>query len=196
MKKQIAALLSAILLVVFTGGCSDSDGGIKRLSGDIRQTYMQAGAIESTVRIMCDTGNQVMDYQLLYQKEKDGDVYVTVNEPKAISGVVVKVCDNGTVLQFENLVLETGLPKYTGFTPLDAVPCMLLDVGQRVPTEISLESSKQGDYAVLTFEDYFSEKDASKTIWIDRKTLKPIKAEMYFEGRMILSCEFELFDFA
>ncbi|MDP4110312.1 MAG: hypothetical protein Q8878_09830 [Bacillota bacterium] len=188
-------LLAALLLIAALTGLTacKSYGNAKKAAGDVQKFYSGISAVSSKYKITSDFNERVNEFTLNYTKKKEENATVTVLEPKEISGISAKISQDTLELSYEGSSLAVAFPEIRGYSPLEALPGILLELKNGVPAEVGSEKISGDECVTLTYEEKVEKQAVTKRIWIDEKTLFPVKAELYTGGSAVLSLEFLTF---
>ena len=179
---MLALMITPLLLLCSCSGQSPEDRG-KR----IQEEYAGLDSITVTAKVTADYGDKVYDFRLKYTgSEEEGRVEIL--SPEAVKGLAVKIASGGRQLVFDGAELSLGSLTPEGLSPVDCLPVM---IGQWKDGYISGSVSERlygKDTAAVTFD--MAENEYLIT-WFEDGTWLPVRAEMFFDGDMVLSCEFE-----
>ncbi|NCB51836.1 MAG: hypothetical protein EOM54_08155 [Clostridia bacterium] len=185
MRRRIFAALMILPLLLF--GCAGS-GEEKRFES-FREDLAAASEIRMEAEVTADYDDSVREYTLSFCRTSERSE-VEVLQPELIAGVKAHIDEDGSDLEYDGLILDTGKLAGDGLTPVSALP-RLLDAMQKGHVD---SIWKEGDCiaAELTPDDVIS-----VTLWIDAETLAPRRAELSGRdsGRVLISCEIKTFEY-
>lgn len=98
------------------------------------------------VEITADYGQRV--YEFLLSAAVDGEETVlTLREPELAAGITARISEEGGVLEYDGLALETGPLDGDGLSPVSALPALLSAARSEYMAECTLE--RTGDSELL-----------------------------------------------
>lgn len=174
--------MMAFLTVWVLTGCTAVQDPAARAEA-VRTSYIEAETIMLDAAITAELGERIAEYGLhCVWNGTQGEI--TVTAPESIAGIAAHIGGHGTVLEFEDTVLETIMPERTGQTPLDAVPCALEDLAHSEPEQIWEEEST----LVLRYEARTEEGVVAKEITCDAQNFALQHIQIYFNDQRALTC--------
>ena len=119
MKKIIlsAALLASLLL----SGCGNA---AQQRYLAYSQELSEQDSLGFTARLTAVYPDRSADFTLRYELS-DGVQRVTVLEPESIRGVSARIGEDGTKLEYDGAILDTGDLDRSGLSPLSALPLLV-----------------------------------------------------------------------
>jgi outer membrane lipoprotein-sorting protein len=93
-------------------------------------------------------------------------------------------------LEYEGMIFTPQDMIGTSATPVKLLPALYRAWGMGISENVSFEKTEEGRLIVL---DIFSKVDGDEFLlrtWFDERTLFPTKAECFFDGRRVLTCEY------
>jgi outer membrane lipoprotein-sorting protein len=187
-KAAFLALMIALCLSLFAcGGKSGTDG----LAEEIKKEYSETENMTLIISVRADYGSRVYDYKLRCEV-KDDEMDIEVIEPEGIKGLKAHVSEEGIGLEYEGTTLDTGELFGKGLSPIEAIPIMLNAWKSGYITETRNEKIKKTETIAVTFDlkPADSEKDLLHTVWFDKESHLPVKAELLYGGYRVIDCEF------
>lgn len=180
--------IPAVLLVFLLGltGCASSGGGAEELALEIRTEYISATRLDMTLRVTADYGDRVYEYGLKYVGDASSGT-LEIRSPESIAGLTATVTADGATLQYDGAILDTGLLD-GGLSPMQAVPLLLSEWQSGYITDCYFETF--GDTESLAVSTQITDSETQK-VWFDVETHLPVRAEIFSEGSMVISCDFE-----
>ena len=112
--------------------------------------------------------------------------------PESVAGIGGRISgeENGAfTLQYNDLQLDDIAPRSTGMPPADGWFCLLNDLRYHTPAQIWSEHTNGENLLVLRYEN--AEDDTAKQVWLRQSDLQPVCAELYEEGRLVLTIQVE-----
>ena len=154
----------------------------------IRQQLQSGNGCCFDTQITADYGNQVYQFSLSCETDSLGNLSFTVKEPETISDISGRIDSSGGNLLFDAHILAFPLMADEQISPVSA-PWILI----RTLLGGYLSSwGQDGAYLRLTMDDSFDEDALQVDIWLDEEDV-PVRAEILFDGRRILSLDVKNF---
>jgi len=119
-----------------------------------------------------------------------GNVAFKVIQPETISGITGTVSEQGGKLTFDDQVLGFEMLADGQVTPVSA-PWLFL---KTLRGGYLNASGVDGEYIKLSIDDSYEENPLYLDIWLDQ-TLNPVRGEILWQGRRIVSLEVSNFRF-
>lgn len=182
-RKSFAALMILPLLLC---GCmgSGEEEKFERYQADLAD----ASEIRMEAEVSADYGDSAREYTLSLCWVP-GRCEIEVLAPELIAGIKAHIDGDGSALEYDGLILDTGELTEDGLTPVSALPRLL----EAMQTGHIDSAWKEGDCVVveLTPDDV-----VSISLWLEAETLAPRVAELYSQnnGRVLIRCEITRFE--
>ena len=173
---------AVILLVLFLSGCGGASGEMNR-SLMLREK-LQKGSCAFTAKVSADYGDKLYIFTLNCVGDAQGDLSFTVEEPESISGITGRITGAGGELTFEDTALSFPLMADGQVTPVSG-PWLLL---KTLRSGYLSSAGMDGEYLRLCMDDSYRDDALHLDIWINGENM-PVKAEILYSGRKILSLE-------
>lgn len=173
---------AVILLVLFLSGCSGASGEMNR--GLALREKLQKGPCAFTTKVTADYGDKLYTFTLDCEGEEQGNLSFTVVEPESISKITGRITGTGGELTFEDTALSFPLMADGQVTPVSA-PWLLL---KTLRSGYLSSAGMDGEYLRLCMDDSYRDDALHLDIWVNGDNL-PVKAEILYSGRKILSLE-------
>lgn len=184
-RTKLAALMIISLLLSGCGG----HGNEKKFEG-FRTALSAAQEIGMTAEVTADYGDTAREYTLALTDTAEGS-QVEVLAPALLAGVRAHIDKDGSTLEYENLILDTGELTDDGLTPVSALPRLV----ETIRTGHVDGIWREGECLAvkLTPDD-----TVTLTLWLDAETMTPRRAELsgQDDGRMLVSCIITEFKYA
>lgn len=176
--KKAAALLLVMLLLA---GCSRGSDAIDRAM-ELRSRLLNGDGCSFTVQITADYGDNIQNFTVECQGDKQGNLNFTVSAPESIAGITGTVSEEGGKLTFDDVALAFPLLTQEQISPVTA-PWIFL----RTLRGGYLTSAGEDDGLLrVTIDDSYEEDALQLDIWMDDGNI-PVRAEIVFDGSRILS---------
>ena len=195
MKRIIPALLALLLLCPLTACGGEEDPEQQALA--MRTRYLSMTTCGGTASVTADYGQRVYEYTLEISWQREEGLTVLVKEPELLSGVIARVSTEGSQLEYDGAILETGPLDGEGLTPISAVPTLLADLQERYLAECAVTELDGVPALLLTCRDpEGTAGSGSETmIWLDQTTGNLLQGELYQDGYRVILCKFDSFTF-
>ena len=181
-------ILSLCILMVLLTGCSRSDQRIERCMG--LRSRLLAGGCSFTAEITADYGDKLHTFTLECTGDDQGDLGFTVVSPDSISGVTGEITGEYGAFTFDDEVLYFDLLADDTLSPVSA-PWILL---KTLRGGYLTSAGAEGDLLLLTIDDSYAEDALHLDIWLNEQDL-PVRCEILYDGRRILSLDIRDFTF-
>ncbi len=181
-------LLALTLLCALLTGCG---GGVSATDqvDEVRASYSSLTAYTASAAITANCNGRVYSYEADFSGNLNSGV-MTVTGPDNIAGCSVSWDENGTVLDWEQVALDTGDLNGDGLSPVDAMPALLTCC----TTGLLLECSLEAEGAELYAEFENPENPACTALcWFDLTTHSLLRAELTSEGQTLVALVFDRF---
>ena len=193
-KRTILAALIAFSYML--SGCTPGQTG-GNLDERIRQSFEELPGFTSEVKILSDLGQSTLEFAGQYEYNKEDNDKLTLSTPEALAGIVITIAgesaDNMTV-QYEDTVLDTGLPARFGATPADVIPLLLYALRTDVPQEAWEETVGGVKMIAARYETEDEQGKITRQIWLTRDSLRPAYAECFADGNRVLQVFFSTYE--
>lgn len=198
MRKKL--LLLPILLVSLLTSCTQTGttpGTGQELTAEeearqVRTEFLAASSCAGTAAVTADYGQRVYEFTLDFSWEKEGETVLTLTAPEEVAGLTARIAQGQTRLEFDGISLDTGELTGEGLTPMELVPALM-------------EWTRTGFMAQCVYEDLnevpalrvqFRDPDMKAgtgtecTAWFARTGHAPLRAELFWNGELVLSGDF------
>ena len=183
--KRIAYILCLIVLLT---GCSTKDGNMERAL-KLRSDLLSNGAAFDAV-ITADYGDKLYSFEAACTFDSQGTLTFTVIKPDSIAGIIGTVSRNGGKLTFADQALAFPMLADGQVTPVSA-PWVLINT---LRSGYLTSCGKAGDGLRISLDDSYHDDALHLDIWLD-STDMPVRGEILWQGRRILSIEVKNFRF-
>jgi len=171
-----AALLILCLLLC---GCGSKDH--EKKYEEFSRSLSERENLEFNAALRAEYEDRSVSFTLQYQQQEEG-CCLTVLEPEIISGVSVRLGPSGSLLEYNSLVLDTGMLDDYGLSPLSALPALV-------------DAMKNGHVESFAQEDgelvcsLVPSDELSVQVWFEPESMSPVHAELISDGRVRLFCD-------
>ena len=190
MKKVMPKILPvlAILFLAVSGCSAEGDG----LAEHVKEYYSGLSSMDLQASVTAEFSDYAFDFELKFSYDSQGESFIEVRKPVEIEGVRVKFDSNGTYLEYDGASLQVGDTEAMPVSPAAVMPELLRVWSEGIVVEQGAEKVDGADCIRLAFS---SEKNDLKLLfrtWFERSSLKPLKADIFADGKKIIDCEFLL----
>lgn len=182
--KKFGLLISFLLVLT---GCSNTSSEIERGMA-LRSKLLQADSCSFDAEITADYGDSLYTFAMSCQGNTKGDVAFSVTSPESIAGITGVIDDEGGKLTFEDVALQFDTMADDQVTPVVAPWIFLKTLRSGYLTSACTEDGQ----IRLTMDDSYEEDALQLDIWLTEDEI-PIRAEILYDGRRILSLNVENF---
>ena len=185
-----------ILLLLLLGGCDgDKTQSEEALALEIRTDYLAMNACSGIAEIRADYGQRVYDYTLDFTWQKEGDMVLTITQPEEVAGVTAVLRQGETMLEYEDVRLETGPISPEGFSPVDSLPVLLEYIRTGSITQCGSELLNTTEALRLQCGDpeAASGRGTEAVLWFDKETHALLQGELRSDGFTVIHCNFSTF---
>lgn len=194
-KKMCIFITLTVLFCILSGCAADRDGG--QLDERIRKNFEELSGFVAEVKILSDVGQSTLEYGGKYEYNINDNDTLTLKTPETLQGIVVTIsgesADNLTV-QYEDTVLDTGMPARLGATPADAIPLLLYNLRNSVPQETWEETVGGVKMIAARYEAEDEQGKIMRQIWLTRDSLRPAYAECFIDGNRVIQVFFSTYE--
>lgn len=185
MKRLIAVVLSVLLLT----GCSGDGGELDRAMA-LRSKLLASSGCSFDAVITADYGDKTYSFSVTCQADAQGNVTFKVTEPESIAGISGNISDEGGKLTFDDTALGFELLADGQVTPVSAPWLLVKTLRSGYVTSCGMD----GEQVRVSIDDSYEEDALHLDVWLDDRNI-PVRSEILFRDRRILSLKIENFDF-
>lgn len=151
---------------------------------------LQQNACSFRTAISADYGDTLYTFALDCAADDRGNVTFTVTEPTPIAGITGTLSANGGELTFDDAALAFDLLAQGQVSPVSA-PWLLI---KTLRGGYFRSCTEDGEFLQLQIDDSYEEDALRLDIWLNDENV-PVNAEIYWDGRRILTMRIEDFSF-
>lgn len=185
MKKLLPVFLSFVLLL---SGCKGAKNAINQAIS-LRNKILNGEGCSFHAVINADYGEKIYTFATQCVADRDGNLTFTVTSPESISGITGKVKATGGEVIFDDKVIAFQSMADDQITPVSA-PWVFMKT-LRSGYIASCSADDMG--AEIAIDDSYAEKALRLQILL--KDEKPVSAEIFWQGRRVLTLTIENFTF-
>lgn len=179
--KKILTII--IFFSVLISGCSSEEAEMDRALS-IRKRLLDSNGCTFDALITADYGSKVYQFNMTCMADKSGNLTFTVQEPESIQGISGKIADQKGALTFDDRVLAFEMLADGQVTPVTA-PWLFV---KTLRSGYLSSCTVYEDGLRMTIHDSYEEDALELQIWTDMQEA-PIRAEILFRGRRILTLQ-------
>lgn len=182
--KRVGFLLCVML---FLTGCSMKNDDMDRAL-EFRSKLLNASEVSFCCSVVADYGNQIQMFSMDCQGDSQGNIRFAVTKPETISEITGKISSEGGALTFDDKVLFFTLLKDDQLSPV-STPWIFLKVMQ---SGYIHAVGTEDEFFRVTLEDSYADDELLVDVWFDAEDA-PVKGDILYDGKRILSFEIENF---
>lgn len=181
-------IASCIILAIFLCGCG-TPGQMDRAIL-LRQQLTQCDGCSFLCAITVDYLDKVQMFSLICNFDSLGNMSFQVAEPESIAGISGKIDQTGGKLTFDDQALAFELLADGYISPVSAPWFFMKAIrGGHIGS-----CGQDGEFLRITLYDTYAEDAMQVDIWLDEENT-PVRCEMIWQGRRILSLEVSRFSY-
>ena len=176
MRKLAVIMCIALLLSGCMGGNQELDRAMEL------RALLLSNSCSFQTEITADYGDKIHTFGMYCEADSQGNVGFSVTSPDSISGITGRFSNREGQLTFDDVALTFPLLADGQVTPVSAPYILIKTLQGGYVRSVGLD----GDYLRVTIDDSYEEDALQVDIWLDGNNL-PIRAEILYDGRRILS---------
>ncbi len=181
--------LAAVLMVfVFLSGCSGGSAPLDRALS-LRSKILSSNGCSFRAGITADYGDKVYTFSMDCQTDKEGNLTFSVIEPGTIAGITGKVSNRGGAITFDDKVLAFQTMADGQVTPVTG-PWLFMKALRS--GYINGCTDGEGKFQI-SIDDSYEENALRLNVWIENHL--PVSAEIFWQGRRVLTLSVEDFTY-
>lgn len=177
--RVLALMMTLALILTACGGKSQDE------AARIRQELQQAQSLTADLTVTADYGERVYTFGLRYEGDLERGT-LTVTEPELIRGVTATTEAGSCTLTYDGVDFDTG-DLAPGIRPMSVMALLMEQWCSGLVQSVSREQTEKGK--ALCVNTRYDEQITQST-WFDLQTHLPVRAEVYRNGKMMLSVAF------
>lgn len=178
-----------LILSVLLSGCSAEDAALKQ-GMTFRSNLLSAEGCRFGASITADYGDELYAFSMECQADASGNLTFSLTEPETLSGISGTVSDEGGRITFEDTALTFPLLTDDQLSPASAPWIFVKTLRSGYLTSACMEDGMLR----LSMDDTYEEDALHLDIWMDENRM-PVRGDILYDGRRILSVEVEDFTF-
>lgn len=173
-------LAGILLVMVLLTGCLGQNDDLDRMM-ELRAKLLSSECSFQT-EVTADYGDKLYTFGLYCEGDTQGNVGFRVTSPESISGIEGRTSSDGGKLTFDDTALTFPLLADDQVTPVSAPYLLVKTLRGGYVRSVGEEE----DSLRVTIDDSYEEDALQLDIWLNGDNL-PVRAEILYEGRRILS---------
>ena len=173
-------------MIFLLTGCSGGEEDLDRAL-ELRARLLKS-ACSFDVVVTADYGDEIYIFSMTCTSGIKGEVQFTVTEPQSIAGISGSLGAEGGKLHFDEQILSFPLMADDQFSPV-AAPWILM---KTLRGGFVTSAWTEGEYFRLSIDDSYDTDALHLDVWLDGADL-PVRAEVLWQGRRLLSMEVKNF---
>lgn len=183
----VVSLAVLPLLLLLLSGCSRASKEIERGMA-LRSSVLKASACSFDTRITADYGDKLYSFSMSCEADSQGDLSFVVTAPETIASITGEISGDGGRLTFDATALQFALMADDQVTPVSA-PWIFLET---LRSGCLTSAGMDGEQLRLSIDDSYADDALHLDIWLDSGDI-PVRSEILYDGRRILSLTVENF---
>lgn len=177
-----------VVLILFLTGCGASDNTMDRAMSF--RSALLSKAVAFDTEITADYGDKTYAFGVSCEADVKGTLNFTVTAPETIAGITGTISSTGGKLTFDQQALAFPMLADGQVTPVSG-PWILMNT---LRSGYLTSCGKEGDGLRLSIDDSYRDDALHLDIWLDANDC-PIRGEILWQGRRIVSMEVKNFRF-
>lgn len=177
-------------LLILLSGCSSENRELVRAMS-FRDRLLEADGCSFYAVITADYGDLLHRFLEDCTADAAGNLSFVVTAPESISGIRGTVSEKGGTLDFEDTALYFDLLTDDQLTPVSAPWIFLRTLRSGCITSVCMDA----DMLRITADDSYADDALQLDIWLNEADV-PVRGEILYDGRRILSVDVEDFVFS
>ncbi|MCI8537546.1 MAG: hypothetical protein HFF18_02650 [Oscillospiraceae bacterium] len=180
------------MMILFLPSCGKGEAASDDLALSMRTQYLALTGCEASGEVTADYGERIYRYTAAFAGTGlAGRMEITA--PENIAGTAVRWSEEGTVLEYEGVSLETGELSPDGLSPVDGFPLILECCCRGAILESCRETLDGTDTLRVGLQnpDLPADVNSRVDLWVKPDDFTMIRAEISYSGQTVLTYEFE-----
>jgi len=175
-------LLAVLMLVLFLTGCKGTSDSMDQAL-ILRKNILAGNGCSFHTVITADYDAVIYTFSVDCICDKDGELTFTVTEPESIAGITGTLSPEGGKLTFDDKALAFPVLANGELSPVSA-PYVFV---KALRGGYISGCGEEGGYTRVSVDDSYDENALQLELWLDGQL--PIQAEIYWQGRRVLSLQ-------
>ena len=179
-------ILAVILALLLLGGCKGAQAELDRAMA--LRAKLLASSVSFDAQITADYGSEVHTFSLYCEADSQGNLGFRVTAPETIADITGRIEAGEGKLTFRDTALAFPLMAEDQLSPVSAPWIFYRTLRSGYLTAAGMEEA----LLRLTIDDSYEDDALTVDIWLDEQD-NPVRAEILFDGRRILTLEIDDF---
>ncbi len=179
-------IIASLLVLLTLSGCGGKDAELERAMN--LRARLLASAVCFDAEITADYGDEIHTFSVYCEGDSHGNLGFKVTAPETIADITGRIEAGKGKLTYRDTVLVFPLLAEDQLSPVSAPWIFYTALRGGYLTAAGMEE----DLLRMTIDDSYEEDALTVDIWLD-KTDTPIRAEILYDGRRILTVTIENF---
>lgn len=180
-------LLAVLGLMFLLPGCTMKTDPMHHAM-QIRDRLLSSDGCSFSAEVTADYGKDLYTFSMDCQSDRAGDVAFTVTAPDELSSISGRLSQEGGALTFEDTALHFELLTDDQLSPVSAPWIFVRTLRGGCITSACMEE----DMLHIIADDSYEDDALTLDIWLDGED-KPVRADILYDGKRILSLNVESF---
>ena len=172
-----------LLLCLLLCGCTKTEGAMDK-GLCLRSDVLSASGCRFDATVTADYGNQTYTFAMGCEFDAHGNLSFAVQSPQTIAGISGSIGAEGGALRFDDIALSFPLLADEQLSPVSA-PWVFM---KTLRSGFITSAGEDGGLVRLIIDKTYEEKTVTAHVWLGEKSV-PVQADLYWEGRRILTVE-------
>lgn len=178
--------MGILLALLVLTGCGGKNAELERAMN--LRAKLLASSVSFDAEITADYGEELHTFSLYCEGDKEGNLGFQVTAPETIADITGRIEAGEGKLTYRDTVLAFPLLAEDQLSPVSAPWIFYTTLRGGYLTAAGME----GDLLRVTIDDSYEEDALKVDIWLDSQD-NPIRAEILYDGRRILTLSIENF---
>ncbi len=179
-------ILAVILAMLLLGGCKGAEAELDRAMA--LRAKLLASSVSFDAEITADYGSELHTFSLYCEGDSQGNLGFRVTAPETIADITGRIDGGEGKLTFRDTVLAFPLLAEDQLSPVSSPWIFYRTLRSGYLTAAGMEE----EFLRLTIDDSYEDDALTLDIWLD-ETDTPVRAEILYDGRRILTLTIENF---
>lgn len=179
-------ILAVIVSLLLLTGCTGKDAELDRAMG--LRAKLLGSCCTFEAEITADYGHSIQTFRVYCEGNTQGDLGFTVTAPESIVGITGRIEKGEGKLSFRDTALAFPLLAEEQLSPVSSPWIFWNTLRGGYLTAAGMED----DLLRLTIDESYEEDALTVDIWLDQQD-NPVRAEILYDGRRILTLNIENF---
>ena len=179
-------ILAVMLALLLLGGCKGPEAELDRAMA--LRAKLLASSVSFDAEITADYGDELHTFSLYCEGDTRGNLGFRVTAPETIADITGRIDGGEGKLTFRDTALAFPLLAEDQLSPVSSPWIFYQTLRSGYLTAAGMEE----EFLRLTIDDSYEEDALTLDIWLNEQDI-PIRAEILYDGRRILTLEIENF---